>query len=133
MIDGPKNVEATFTPPAFRLTVAAAGNGAVSFRSGGDLVRVVLYSSPLRAAASAALTATPSPGAGFAGWGGACAGAGTTCTVAMSAARAVTALFSGASGQPLAVATSGEGTVGSSTGGISCGSRCCGGRPTGSQ
>ena len=40
------------------------------------------------------LAATPAPGAAFAGWGGACAGAGTApCTIEMTANREVTAAF----------------------------------------
>jgi hypothetical protein len=40
------------------------------------------------------LTATPGSGARFKGWGGACSGALTTCTVTMTAALSVTATFS---------------------------------------
>jgi uncharacterized repeat protein (TIGR02543 family) len=43
---------------------------------------------------SVTLTARPDYGYVFAGWSGACAGTGPTCTVAMSAARTVTASFS---------------------------------------
>ena len=39
------------------------------------------------------LTATPTTGSTFTGWGGACAGTARTCTVTMSAARVVTATF----------------------------------------
>jgi hypothetical protein len=39
------------------------------------------------------LTANPVTGARFIGWGGACSGTALTCTVAMSAARSVTATF----------------------------------------
>jgi hypothetical protein len=39
------------------------------------------------------LTATPSAGSSFAGWSGACSGPTTTCSVAMTAARSVTATF----------------------------------------
>jgi hypothetical protein len=39
------------------------------------------------------LTATPAAGAVFSGWGGACSGTTTTCTVEMTAARSVTAAF----------------------------------------
>ena len=40
------------------------------------------------------LTAAPGARARFKGWGGACSGAATTCTVTMSVARSVTATFS---------------------------------------
>jgi chitodextrinase len=42
---------------------------------------------------SVTLTATPSSTSTFTGWSGACSGSATTCTVAMSAARSVTASF----------------------------------------
>src|SRR5436189_234356 len=41
---------------------------------------------------SVTLTAAPASGSVFSGWGGACAGTGG-CTVAMSAAKSVTATF----------------------------------------
>ena len=50
------------------------------------------------------LTAAPVPGASFSGWGGACSGTATTCTVTMSAAQSVTATFVGA---PAAVTVNG--------------------------
>ena len=42
---------------------------------------------------SVTLTATPDPGYLFTGWGGACSGPATTCTLAMNAAKNVTASF----------------------------------------
>jgi hypothetical protein len=42
---------------------------------------------------SVTLTANPSGGSSFAGWSGACTGASSTCTVAMSEARSVEARF----------------------------------------
>ena len=122
-IDGPKNVQATFTPPSFRLTVAAAGKGSVASDPAG-IACGSACSTSFASGRGVTLTASPAPGASFAGWGGACSGAGATCTVPMTGARAVTALFSGAAGQPLAIATSGEGSVRSSRGGINCGSSC---------
>jgi hypothetical protein len=44
-----------------------------------------------------ALSATPSTSAVFAGWSGACAGAGTTCAVSMTADKTATATFNSAS------------------------------------
>ncbi|MFM7532523.1 MAG: InlB B-repeat-containing protein [Rubrivivax sp.] len=73
--------------------------------------------------ASVTLTATPGAGSTFSGWGGACTGTGS-CTVAMSAARSVTATFTLAP-QTLTVTssrgtTTGAGTVSSSPAGMSC-------------
>ncbi len=42
------------------------------------------------------LTATPIAGATFVGWGGACSGTSTTCSVTMAGAQSVTATFAGA-------------------------------------
>ena len=67
------------------------------------------------------LTATPTTGSTFTGWGGACAGTARTCTVTMSAARVVTATFN----RPvLTIAKVGTGS-GLITGtGINCGVDC---------
>ena len=45
--------------------------------------------------ATVTLSAIPAPGAGFAGWGGACDGTALTCELSMDAARTVTASFTG--------------------------------------
>ena len=59
----------------------------------------------------------------FAGWGGACSGSSSICTVTVDDAKAVTAQFALGS-QVLTVAKSGRGKVTSSPGGIACGSVC---------
>jgi hypothetical protein len=69
---------------------------------------------------SVTLTASPAAGSTFAGWSGACTGT-STCTVSMSAARAVTANFNRPSFL-LTVTKSGTGTVTAT--GINCGSDC---------
>jgi hypothetical protein len=68
------------------------------------------------------LTATPDAGATFAGWGGACTGTASSCSVTMEVAKSVTARFT----YPLAVtlAGSGGGGVTSAPAGISCGATC---------
>ncbi len=72
------------------------------------------------------LTATAAPASVFAGWSGDCAGTAATCSVTMTATRAVTAGF--ASAHTLDVTRAGaaaaSGTVTSSPPGISCGSDC---------
>ncbi len=80
------------------------------------------------------LTEVPATGATFSGWGGDCAssGIGTTCTLTMSAAKAVTAGFSGAAkviANPQTLTLSkapgtGQGTVKSKPGGITCEAAC---------
>src|SRR5581483_7447360 len=124
-----RDVTATFTGgttgTGFALTVSVSGTGSVS---GGGVScgnGAVLCSVNETPNASIVLTATPTVGSTFLGWGGACAGTATTCTVIMTAARSVTATFSSAGGGgggatlQLSVAVTGSGMV--SGGGISCG------------
>ena len=70
------------------------------------------------------LAATPSTGAYFSGWSGACSGTGA-CTVMMTQAEAVTATFT-AIAETLSVAKAGSGTgaITSSPSGITCGANC---------
>jgi phospholipase C len=68
------------------------------------------------------LTETPTAGAVFSGWGGACTGTGT-CTITVTAATSVTAVF--VATYPLTVQlTSGTGTVTSNPAGINCPTTC---------
>ncbi|UCG98459.1 MAG: InlB B-repeat-containing protein, partial [Burkholderiales bacterium] len=70
------------------------------------------------------LTATPATGSSFAGWSGACSGAGT-CTVSMTAARTVTATFNAANyGLTVSRSGSGSGMVTSNPTGVTCGTDC---------
>ncbi len=72
------------------------------------------------------LTAVPEPGTAFAGWGGACSGAGTgDCTLDMTQSREVTASFE-PDGQTaaLTVVIDGEGLVLSQPAGIDCPASC---------
>jgi uncharacterized repeat protein (TIGR02543 family) len=70
------------------------------------------------------LTALPAPGSTFAGWTGACAGAGA-CNVTMDGAKSVTATFT-ANTHVLTVSLAGDGSgsVSSSPAGIACGADC---------
>ena len=125
-IDGPKSVTATFSPPPpprHDLTVARAGNGRVtSTPSGIDCGTTC--SATYDRGTQVTLTATPDAGSSFLGWGGVCSGTGLTCVVSVEADRGVTASFGGATSQPLAVSTEGNGTVSSAPAGISCGNAC---------
>jgi phospholipase C len=72
------------------------------------------------------LTATPASGSTFAGWSGACTGAGN-CALTISANTAVTATFTlSPTSYTLTVTPSGtgSGTITSSPSGIDCGSTC---------
>ncbi len=79
---------------------------------------------PFASGASVTLTATSPAGTTFGGWGGACTGTASTCTIAMSQVRSVTATFNGAP-QTLSVTTdrgasTASGSVSSSPVGLSC-------------
>lgn len=120
-----QSITASFSQSASAttLTVTVTGNGTVS---GGGIACTSVGGSGCTASETAGsnvtLTATPAAGAGFAGWGGACAGSATTCVVTMDSAKLVTAAFNGgASGstEPVVVAVVGNGSVTGS--GIDCG------------
>jgi hypothetical protein len=125
-------VTATFglVPPpvthVLAVTTAGAGAGSVASapagvgctRASGGQSGACAASFP--AGTGVTLTATPAAGSTFAGWGGACAGAGT-CVVTMGAAQAVTAAFA-LPQVTLAVSVvgSGAGGVTSNPSGINC-------------
>jgi len=70
------------------------------------------------------LTATPAAGATFAGWGGACTGSNTTCTLAMNGPKSVTATFTNKPVLTVSKSGTGQGSVTSSPSGINCGGDC---------
>jgi len=80
------------------LTVSTVGSGQVTSAPAG--LSCGTCSANFLDGAAVSLAATPSPGAAFVSWTGDCAGQPATCTVTMSAARAVTAIFTGASPPP---------------------------------
>jgi hypothetical protein len=111
--------------------VTGSGNGYVSSSPGGiacgpDCSELYAHGTVLT------LTANPSPGSYFVGWGGSCVGAiqAYSCVIDVTSPRSVTAHFGGQ--QPVnpiwpltvGVAGPGNGTVVSSPGGIACGSDC---------
>jgi M6 family metalloprotease-like protein len=87
--------------PGNLLTLTAAGSGSGTVTGGSPAVNCVMADGGTTGACLASyygnpnvtLTATPVAGHTFGGWSGACSGTGT-CTVAMSEARSVTAMFS---------------------------------------
>jgi hypothetical protein len=124
-MNGAKTLKATFAPATYALTVALAGEAAGSVSSAPAGIAC--------GAGSAACSASFQNGTGvvltasfdatqvlFKGWSGsACSGASTSCTLAMTSTRSVTATFAPAT-YPLTVAVSGAGR-GTVTGpGISC-------------
>jgi len=91
-----KSVSATFSSVATTLTIDVTGPGTVSSSAGkciGSGPKKTCVQS-FSVGASVVLTATPGTSARFRGWGGACTGTTTTCTVTLSTAKAVTATFS---------------------------------------
>jgi subtilisin family serine protease len=79
---------------------------------------------PIASGTSVKLTASTQSGHAFAGWGGACSGTATTCTVSMSAVRSVTATFNpsqiGLSVTADRGSSTASGTVTSSPTGVNC-------------
>jgi hypothetical protein len=115
-MNGDQNVTASFsggTNTSFPLSVSVIGPGKVSGSGiscgNGDGG----CSANLPAGSNVTLSATPAAGATFAGWGGACSGTSSTCSVTIDAAKAVSATFSSGapSGVPLTLQVSGSGTV----------------------
>ena len=75
------------------LTVATAGTGSGTITSSPSGITCgASCSASYTSGTSVTLTASPASGSSFAGWSGACTGT-ATCTVAMTAARSVTATF----------------------------------------
>lgn len=123
-----RTVTASFTaPPAAQQTLAVqvTGGGVVRSQPAG-IDCGATCSAPFATSTVVTLTPTPDAGQVFTAWGGACTGAGTTCTVTMAQARSVSATFAAQAPvqRTLTVGLSGGGAVRSSPVGIDCGSTC---------
>ena len=107
-----RTVTATFDTPQFVLTVSKAGagssNGTVSSSPPGISCGTDCSQS-YDNGTNVTLTATAAGGATFAGWSGCNTVSGATCTVTMSAARAVTATFNQGGGTVTRTAVSAGG------------------------
>jgi hypothetical protein len=106
-----QSVTATFAQTQYTLDVSVSGNGTVTSSPIGiscPSVCTMNYAS----GTSVMLTATPSRGASFNGWGGACTGNGS-CLVAMNSLESVTAMFSAAGGGGPSIQTFVSATLGS--------------------
>ena len=115
------NVAASF---ALTVTRPGTGTGTVTSTPAG-IACGSTCSASYSSGASVSLAAAPTSGSVFTGWGGACSGTGA-CTVTMSAAASVSAMFDLAPTLSLTVtkAGTGSGTVTGSPGGIACGTTC---------
>ena len=89
----------------YTLTVTRQGTGSGTVTSSPTGINCgSTCSASYAAGTSVTLSALPASGSTFGGWGGACSGTNSSCTVSMSAARSVTARFNigGGSSGPLA-------------------------------
>ncbi|MDO9234431.1 MAG: InlB B-repeat-containing protein, partial [Aquabacterium sp.] len=87
------SVTATFVPLTYSLTVTNQGAGTVTSSPSGINCATTVCSANYNSGTSVTLSAAPSSGYTFTSWGGACSGTASTCTVAMSSARGVTANY----------------------------------------
>jgi hypothetical protein len=127
-----RSVGARFDPvPRYTLTAAPQGSGSGSITlSPGDAACSVTdgasdapCSAEYDANTRVTLTAAPSAGSSFAGWGGDCTGTSPTCVLTMTREMSTTATFTRAPTRftlTVAGAGTGTGTVTSSPPGVSC-------------
>lgn len=120
-------VTATFSNlPVLAVALAGTGTGTVSSNPSGINCGQTC-SAAFDPGTKVTLTETAAAGSYFAGWSGSCSGAGSSCTVTLSASQQVTATFSLTQSAPVlsvALGGTGTGTVSSSPSGISCPSTC---------
>jgi len=127
------SVEAGSPFVTYRLTVdKKGGNGRVASLSG-DINCGLICADNFSSGAIITLTATADAGYQFNGWSGDCNSIKATCSIAMNAAKNVTALFSNATTHLLTVTKAGYG-LGTVTGpGINCGADCTQPYPVGTK
>lgn len=123
-----QSVTATFTADSFPLGVTVLGSGSVTSSPPGINCGAACSAS---FPSGTTVTLTPAAGIGstFTGWSGACSGTGV-CTVAMTAAKNVTATFA-ATSFTLTVTASSGGSITSTPPGINCFTSCTASFPTG--
>jgi phospholipase C len=127
-----KSVTATFALlPTYAVTITDAGSGAGAVTSSPTGISCGgTCSAKYSQGTSLKLTEAAATGSKFAGWSGSCSGTASTCTVAVSAAKSVTATFNSApSSSSTATITvlssgTGAGTVTSAPAGIDCPGVC---------
>jgi hypothetical protein len=109
-----------WTFPAFLVSVAKTGSGSVA---GGGINCGGVCSAVFGRGDAVSLKATPASGWVFAGWGGACSGAGA-CALTVSGPLKVQARFEALRRLTVSIRGQGKGSVKSTPGGIDCGSKC---------
>lgn len=112
-VKGALDALVTDSRPILALDFVGTGRGTVSFSPAGSLASCTTScSNRYEPGTEVTLTATPNAQTTFAGWSGACSGTGS-CSVTMTDARQVSAVFQAVSSGPpqvLSLATSGSGT-----------------------
>ena len=113
------------TPGPYTLTVARGGTGTGTV-TGSGITCGVTCSTTVASGTSITLTATPAAGSSFVSWANCNTPSGTTCTMAMTADKTVTATFNTITPGPytLTVAKAGTGTGTVTGSGITCGTTC---------
>ena len=126
-MNGPSVVTAAFEgKPLSRapFAVAVVGKGAISSEPAGIACGEVC-GALFPIGSGVALATTEAEGWVFAGWKGACTGVTKTCRTVLDVPKTAIATFVEAgTGYPLAVTTSGRGSVRSRPAGIACGATC---------
>ena len=107
----------------FMLSVTPSENGTITSSPAGiDCGSDCTEAYP--AGTEVTLTGTPDEGAEWGGWGDACSGTATTCTVTMDSDKTVSASIAAAGERVLTVQKTGAGKVTSAPSGIDCGTTC---------
>ncbi|MDQ5821317.1 MAG: hypothetical protein M3540_07755 [Actinomycetota bacterium] len=126
-LNADRTVTASFgqaPPPPLPMAVSRTGNGTVTSTPAAVNCGAVCTAN-FPPSSSVVLTAAAAAGWRFSGWGGACAGAEPTCTLAMNVPKTVTASFAELPASfPLALSVQGSGSVVSTPAGIDCGEVC---------
>jgi subtilisin family serine protease len=121
-------VAADFTSP---VTVAVTGAGTVASTPAGINCPAATCTATFPARTQVTLTVSATAGSVFNGWGGACSGIASSCTLTIDAAKSVSAQFVDHRALTLAFSGSGKARVVSTPTGIDCGATCVASFPPG--